>query len=230
MSYQTFFMFAQGLAKPVRVPRGTVEAMRTHVADVTKVLGFKVEKHKDNPAHWRKKEPGKKVTDAKYCCTVDEHNRLVRRFYDDLAKWSHTILKGEDSEVMTVEDAVSFWHGLELLEVPPSRWTKRFFRERMECLFEVMRGRPVEGVTFDAKALTSKQAAAVVNLFSAYLDDHDLRLDCPNGRDQLKSSFDGGYTWCEKCGPVDEGDFSDKVENCSRQKCPLKAEYDRSHP
>ena len=225
MSYKTFFMFTSGLSQALRVPKGTLAAAREHVAVVTKTLGYKIEKYKDNPAHWRRKEPGKKITDAEYCRTVDEHNQWVRRFHADLSKWSQTIMKAEDSEVLTPEDAATFWHGLELLEVPPARWTKRYYRDRMEHLFEVMRGRPNEGVTFDAKSLSEKQAAAVINLFSTFLDDHDLRLDCPNGHDILKSGYDGGYTWCEKCGAVDEYDLEHQAAYCRKRGCPIKKEY-----
>lgn len=225
MSYETFFMFTQGLSKPIRVPVGTLQRALAHVDEVTKTLGFKVEKYKDNRAHWRVKEPGKRVTDAEYCRTVDEHNRWVRCFYADLAGWSNTILNGATSELLTVEGAASFWHGLQLLDVPPARWTKRYYRDRMEHLYEVMRGRPDQGVTMDAKPLSAKQAAAVINLFAAYLDDHDLRLDCPNGHDMLKSSYDGGYTWCEKCGPVDENDVLEQADRCRKRGCPIKAEY-----
>lgn len=225
MSYKTFFMFTSGLAKPVRVPVGTLERARAHVAEVTSTLGFEIEKYEENPAYWRVREPGPRVSDAEYCRIVDEHNQWVRRFYDNLAEWSNTILKGKDSELLTVEDAASFWHGLQFLEVPPARWTRRYYRHRMDHLFEVMRGREDEGVTLDAKALTAKQAAAVVNLFSAYLDNHDLRLNCPNGHDMLKSSYDGGYTWCEKCGPVDESDVSHQAAYCKKRGCPIKKEY-----
>jgi hypothetical protein len=225
VSYETFFLFTSGLSKAMRVPKGTLAAAREHVATVTKTLGYKIEKYKDNPAHWRRKEPGDKVTDAEYCRTVDEHNQWVRRLHADLSKWSQTIMKADDSEALTPEDAATFWHGLELLEVPPDRWTKRYYRDRMEHLFEVMRGRPNEGVTFGAKPLNEKQAAAVINLFSVFLDDHDLRLDCPNGHDNLKASYDGGYTWCEKCGPIDEDDVTEQANTCRKRGCPIKAQY-----
>lgn len=87
-------------------------------------------------------------------------------------------------------------------------------------LYEVMRGRKSEGVTFDEKALTPKQTAKVIILFSEFLDHHDIRLDVPNGRDQLASSTDGGYDWCEKCGAMDPDD----VPDCRKRGCPLRKE------
>jgi hypothetical protein len=90
----------------------------------------------------------------------------------------------------------------------------------MEHLYEVMRGRESNGVTFDVKPLTEKQAAQVINLFSEFLDPDDLRLNVPDGRDYLASSADGGYEWCDKCfKPIAEDDTS-----CRRRKCPLREE------
>ena len=90
----------------------------------------------------------------------------------------------------------------------------------MEHLYEVMRGRKSEGVTFGEKALTTKQAAAVINIFSPYLDHDDRRLDVPNGYDYLASSYDGGYDWCEKCGAMRPED----ADACRKRKCPIRAE------
>lgn len=65
----------------------------------------------------------------------------------------------------------------------------------------------------------------MINLFAEFLDKHDLRLDCPNGHDTLKSSYDGGYTWCEKCGPVDENDLNFQAAHCPKRGCPIKADF-----
>ena len=104
--------------------------------------------------------------------------------------------------------------------MPPERWTDDYFRDRMEHLYEVMRGRESEGVTFDAKPLTEKQAASIIRIFDQFLDPCDLRLDVPNGRDYLASSSDGGYDWCEKCGPM----VWDDVGDCRKRGCPLLKE------
>lgn len=256
MSYRTFFMFAQGIAKPMRVPARTLEACRAHVERVTRVLGFTVETDRgNNPPLWRGPDggiwlhPKEGVRNALFCKTVEQHNRWVRWFYEKLTAWSNLppdapltdvwrvplyVHPGEDalalfpaekgktppSEMLTPEDARTFWYGLQSLEVPIGRWTSDYYRARMEHLYEVMRGRENEGVTFDAKRLSPKQAAAVMNIFSTYVDPGDLRLDVPNGHDYLASSSDGGYEWCEKCGPA----HPDDAQVCRRKACPIRDE------
>ena len=228
MSYHPYFALSTGLAKPIRVPKGTLQKCLNHVARVESILGFETTQYLDNPPHWKSTKPKEGVTDEVLCQIADEHNHFVRYLYEDLAKWSKTLLKAADSERLTPKDAARFWHGLQTIAVPPERWTRDYYRGRMEHLYEVMRGNSSEGVSFnDKKALTPKQAAAVVCLFSEYLDKGDLRLDVPNGLDRLKSSYDGGYTWCEKCGPIDEDDLDTQAESCPRRECPIKEEYGR---
>ena len=93
--------------------------------------------------------------------------------------------------------------------------------EKMNHLYEVMRGRPDDGVSFDETPLTERQAAQVINIFSTYLDEHDMRLDVPRGHDYLASSYDGGYDWCEKCGCAVH---PDDIGSCEKKKCPLREE------
>jgi hypothetical protein len=228
MSYHVFFSFSSGLAQRLRVPAGTKQAIIEHVEEVEHVLGLKRTQFKDNPIHWdhwdqefRAGFPS--VEDELLCKTVSDHNAWVRGIYRDFAEWSKTPFKsgkGKKGEWITEKDAEKFWFGFQTLNVGPSRWTGDYYTERMESLYEVMRGRESEGCTFDAKPLTEKQAAAVINIFSPYLDSDDRRLDVPNGYDYLASSYDGGYTWCEKCGPV----HPDDEDGCSKRKCPLREE------
>lgn len=162
-----------------------------------------------------------KGTKARILCrTVSTHNLFVRRLYEDLALWAET--PPADGETLTEADAAEFWHGLHELSVRQDRWTREYFRERMEHLYEVMRGRESEGVSFDAKALTPAQAAAVVRIFDCYLDNYAMCLDVPHGHDHLASSYDGGYDWCGMCGrPMI---FDEAVATCRRRKCELKAQ------
>jgi hypothetical protein len=162
---------------------------------------------------------------------------MVICFYEELNHWStHPFKVGEGlqaknlidaaypigwkSEKLTPEDAAEFWHGLETLEVPRTQWTREYYTARMESLYEVMRGRESDGVSFDEKPLSPRQAAQVINIFSPFLDDHDCRLDVPKDRDYLASSYDGGYDWCEKCGAVTPEDG----DRCCKRKCPIRAE------
>lgn len=256
MSYRVFFSFSVGLKGPMLVPAGTLAALQEHVAYVEQVLGFKTEKYRDNPKHWRNTKPKKDVTDEVFNKVADSHNGWVRWLYHAFGKWQEATTEkpprgawyprihpgvGEDAQrfddnnygkppgvpdTLTPEDAATFWHGLTEITVPAERWTREAYVDRMNHVYEVLRGNEHEGVTFDGKALSSKQAAAVIRVFSEYLDGHDCRLDVPNGYDYLASSYDGGYDWCEDCGPCHPDDRS----SCRKKACPLLAEDDANDP
>lgn len=222
MSFHVFFSFSVGLAAPLMVPKGTKAAILAHVREVERVLGLTVEKplHADDPPHWNHwsktwREGFPEVDDKTLCSTVEGHNAWVQSLYDQIAGWSDSPVA--DGEELTPADAREFWQGLTILKVDPPRWTREFYRARMEELYEAMRGRPTAGMTFDAKPLSQRQAASVFNLFEQYLDRHGLDLEVPKGEDYLASSYDGGYEWCEKCGAVTP-EYGDA---CSKRKCPL---------
>lgn len=221
MSYHVFFSFSQGLSKPMMVPKGTKAEFNEHVKYVEETLKIERTKYLNNPAHWNGfKRDYSHLSDEELCKIASDHNDWVRRVYRKFGEWSKTPPK--DGEEMTPDEAQEFWPGLEMITVAPDRWTAEYYIERMECLYEVMRGRESEGISFDTKPLTPKQAAAVIGLFSEFLDPDDRRLDVPNGHDHLASSYDGGYHWCEKCGPMTFEDGS----CCKKKKCPLRAEWD----
>ncbi len=141
------------------------------------------------------------------------HNEWVRRTYHDLAEWSQT--PPADGEALTPEQAEEFWPALEIINVPPERWTRDFYRARMQSLFNVMVGNEAEGTTFDEKPLSPRQAGAVILLFEQYLDRHDVRLSVPKGYDFLTED----YVWCERCGAaIYQG------QPCSRKHCLLREE------
>ncbi len=237
MSYQIYFSLSSGLATPLRVPKGIKASWVQHVEEVEKALGLTRVKYLDNPVHWDSfKRDFSKLDDKLVCETVAAHNDWVRECYEQLEHWSKHPFKvgrghqaagvdrawpiGWEAEDLTPKDAEEFWHGFEMLTVVPEKWTREYFVGRMEHLYEVMRGRPSEGVSLDAKALTPKQAAGVIRLFDTYLDGHDCRLDAPKWCDYLASSYDGGYDWCGKCGAVTPDDGA----RCGKRKCPLRAE------
>lgn len=244
MSYHVFFSFSTGFTKSLKCPKGTYAQIKKHVKDIEESLGLKPEQYLNNPVHWNMFEFRKRIHDIPdelLCTEVSSHNRYIRRLYEEFAFWfkhPFTVGKGHQdtginqgypvgtkAERITPAMIREVWHGFELLEVPATKWTRDYYREQMDALYEVMRGRPTNGISFDVKALTEKQAASVINLFSEFLDAHDLRLDVPNGHDCLKSSYDGGYRWCEICGPVDENDIGERCANCPKKKCPIKEEY-----
>jgi len=221
MSYHTFFAFVAGLKDPMQAPPGTLQKIRDHVAHVEETLGYQTEQYLDNPKQWRTTNPAAGVTDEVFCEVADDHNRFVRWFYNRLSEWHFN--PPADGDTITPEDAATFWHGLQLIDVPAERWTKEYYRARMETLYEVMRGRECDGITFDTKALTPRQAAGVIILFSEFLDHDDIRLDVPVDCDSLASSYDGEYSWCEKCGAV----TYEHAAVCRKRKCPLRDEFGR---
>lgn len=226
MSYDVFFEFSIGLRKTLQAPAGSLAEIKAHVAEVERTLGLK--QTSNGPGHatywdYATRPDGKSAADMNHdllCRTVSDHNAWVREIYQIFGEWS----KGapEPSETISPEDAAAFWHGLTELVAPPSRWSSDYYRERMEHVYEVMRGRKDAGVVLGAPSLSPKQAAAVIRIFSEYLPDHDLRLDAPHGKDFLASSSDGGYDWCETCcRPMI---FDEAVLSCKRRKCALKDE------
>jgi hypothetical protein len=224
MSFHVHFAFSSGISKPIRCPKGTLASIKEHVAHVESTLGLKPERYRDNPAHWSSRNRFEGVSDKVLCEAVEEHNRWVIRLYRQFGEWSKSPVKG--GEKITPADAETFWHALEELHVEPGRWTSEYFRERMESLYEVMRGRATNGVSFDAKPLTPEQAGAVITLFGQYLDTGDIRLAVPVGYDCLRASEDGGYSWCEKCGAIAEEDVEGRIRNCrKRGGCPIRNDY-----
>lgn len=220
MSYQVFFAFSVGLAQVVTAPKGTLALIIAHVEEVEATLGLEREQYKDNPVHWKWNGwPDEDLDDKVLCEGVEAHNRWVRWLYDRLAEWEKEPV--ENGEEITPEDAKTFWHGLQTLTVPTRRWTGDYYRARMECLYEVMRGRPDEGISFDAAKLSPKQAGAVIRLFESFLDPQDLRLEVPKGCDHLASSYHGEYDWCERCGAV----LPEYAENCHKRACPVQANW-----
>jgi hypothetical protein len=219
VSFSVFFDFSVGLNETLMAPKGTIQNIAARVQEIEFAFGLETEQYLDNPPHWKSTKPTKTISDKTYCDKASRHNDWVRSLYRSFGEWSKTPVT--DGEALTPDHAKTFWHALTMLDVPPERWTADYYRERMEHLYEVMRGRESEGVNFDGKALTPKQASAVICLFDQFLDPADLRLDVPNGRDYLASSSDGGYDWCEKCGPMVWEDVGD----CTKRRCPLRAEY-----
>lgn len=217
MSYEVIFSFAVSVAKPMHVPAGTVERIETHIRETEASLGFKREKYLDNPERWVSHTVGADIDDEIACQIVSDHNNFSFWLWRQLAKWSKEKPKGE-TEILTVEKSAELFPFLGQLHLSPERWTADFYQEEMDTLYEVMRGRPTNGISFDAKALTPEQADAVTTLFSSYLDTHDIRLSVPKGRDALARSDDGGYDWCEKCGCAIH---PDDVGDCRKRGCPL---------
>lgn len=227
MSVHVLFALSEGLAKPIRVPKGTYAKILDHVADIERRLDLKNTKVPDQN-HWNMwalQEAFDRLKDGDFCAIAREHNRWVHWLYERLAEWSEKPPKTKESENLTPKLAKEFWHALQEFAVPVERWDRDYYVEMMEHAYEVMRRKEHDDEYFDAEPLTSKQADAVINLFGQWLDEHDMRLAVPNGHDCLKSPYDGGYKWCSDCGAVDEGDFEGQIRNCEKEGCDLRSEY-----
>jgi hypothetical protein len=218
MSYKLYFGLTAGLNSTIKVPKGTIEELQQHVNYVEKTLNIKREKFLDNPEHWAWNDY-KEIKNKILCEVAEMHNDFIRDFYGDLAKWAEN--PPLEFEELTNDEFQKILPGLQTITVKPERWTGEYYTKRMEVLYDVMRGNENEGITFGEKKLTPKQAGAVVRLFSEFLDNHDRRLDVPNGHDYLASSYDGGYWWCEKCGAT----TYDDAESCGKRKCPYAIEF-----
>lgn len=220
MSYRVFFELSTGLRQPLHCPAGTLAAIRAHVAEVEAALDLRRVQRDGQADYWETRGfPSDDLEDELLCKVVEDHNRWVRWLYDRFAVWSKEPVEGGD--VITPEEAATFWHGLRRLFVLPDRWTGDYYRARMEVLYEVMRGRPTEGISFDAPKLSPKQAGAVIRLFSEHLDPQDLRLEVPRGCDHLASSYWGEYEWCERCAAV----LPEDAAACRKRGCPVQAAW-----
>lgn len=215
MSYKVYFAMSTGLSKPITAPKGTLAEIGAQIERVEQTLGIDPENLDDGRIRWYLLGHSfADVEDETLCNVAEQHNNWVRWLYAKVEEWATT--PTPDGEVITPEQSEKFWYGLRMIEVPPPRWTEAYYTARMESMYSVLRGVESEGVSFDAPKLTEKQAAAVINMFSPYLDAHDARLDVPRGRDYLTAE----YEWCEKCGAVT---FEDG-QACTRRKCPIEKE------
>jgi hypothetical protein len=214
MKFHTYFAFTNGLTESVHVPLGTLQELRNNFKAVEKALGCTIPE-----STWEKNiNPPQPQFDEVLCGSVDRHNKAVIRFYGLVgAKLEQSV----GTEVITPEIAATFWKQLKIIELSPKFWSEDYYRDRMEHLYEVLRGRESEGVTTWSNAkLTPTQAANVINLIASYLEPKhsDLRLDVPKGHDYLASSYDGGYEWCDRCkSAIADSDIGD----CKNRRCPL---------
>lgn len=204
MTVEVRFMLSSGLAKAVLVPKGTLARIDAHVERLRTT--FDLGKSSQREWSWcvraRIAATGKNaIADDALCQIAEEHERLVDHVWRVMTPREH---KGETEEI-TPERAAEFWDALTMgIAVPTARWTADHYAKKMDHAYSVMRGEGCRGESFSTdESLSPKQAAAVIILFSQWLDEHDIRLDVPLDRDYLARSDDGGYDWCETCGAVD---------------------------
>lgn len=242
MSYHVLFSFSTGLAATIYAPKGQLAVIRNHLAELENTLGLERERpyapEGQEPKGWKWKNLGERLekfegsnkykADEELCALLEVHNRYIVRLYDSFGEWSKN-KKGKDFEPITPEEAQEWWHMLRTIEPPQDRWSRHYYKAEMEAIYEALRGRDNDRKwTYDEPPLTERQAAGVINILAGYLDNHDLRLDVPHDLDELRSSYDGGYSWCNQCGPVAE-EYLDEARagqcgRASRKKCELHQE------
>jgi len=214
MSFKVFFSLSGGIKKSVRVPKGEKKRIAAAIRRVKDALGFKLIRETYKDMHGKKEkrlrwvdEVREDVPDEVLCQEAEDYNAFIRQFYEDLSNWFKHPIKG--GEVLTPKQAEKIWPCLEIINVPIERWTREYFKNRMQAIYETLRGRPSEGMEFDAPPLTTEQASEIFPMFDYLLNEEwsdTLRLAVPKGWDSLASSDDGEYEWCEKCGAVDSDD------------------------
>jgi hypothetical protein len=162
MSFAVHFSFSWCLSKPLTVPAGTKAKALSHVNEVERILGLKqvppgegnTEAYGPNyPAHWDYfGRDFSKIDEDLLCKTVEDHNAWVRFMYERFEEWAKTpfvpTAHVKESEELTPEDAREFWHGFETITLDSKFWNRDYYRARMESLYEVMRGRDSEGVSW----------------------------------------------------------------------------------
>lgn len=191
-----FFELSKGLSKKIKAPVGTYETLKAHIEQVTKTLELEIFEYDNNPPRWKTRTPPKHISNDVAGAAVFNHNRIIRKFYADLASWSQNPL--QEGEDLTPELMGEIWYGLSMLSLPYNRWSQDVYMEEMEALFDVMRGKGRQGIEFEAPPLTAEQAADVINLFSIYFDYADVRLTLPNEYDCLVAGED--VLWCPSHG------------------------------
>lgn len=242
MSYHVLFSFSTGLAKTIRVPKGTNERITRHVANLEQTLGLERERpytpEGQEPKGWRWSNLGTRLDDFKdaeshfrsdetLCSLLSKHRQFVKWLYKSLDEWAKT--PPAEAEDLTPEQAVEWWHALHTPEPPLARWSRDYYVAKMEDVYKTLRGRDNGDFwKYDGPPLTPEQASGVIGVFEQWLDNHDMRLEVPHDCDGLRSSYDGGYTWCETCGAVAE-EYRPEAEagNCgraSKRKCNLYQE------
>lgn len=218
MSFFVYFDFSVGFNTTLFFRKGTYERVLLAVNETERRLGIRREYYEGSCRwnHWPL--VAKTVSDKDYCDAVEKHNSIVRWFYEECSKASNEATK-QRPEAISPDMATNLFIGLQQLTVPVQKWTYEYYQARMEAIYDTLRGRPEEGMTFDSEPLSIEQARDVVVLFAQYLDSHDIRLEVCKGHDSLTNSYSEGYFWCSKCGAVDYDDLPDEFDT-DKSVCP----------
>jgi hypothetical protein len=225
MTVEARFLFAQGITKAIRVPVGTIAWAERHLARLREVFFLD-----DDRADWYRQvghviADGKTITDDALCDIATKHDLFVDAMWSAIANNKEHTGK---TERLTPKKAAQLWPGFTMqITVPANRWTADYYQAQMEHAYEVMRGRESCGESLSyGEPLTERQAAAVIILFSQWLDHHDIRLDVPLDHDHLGRSDTGDYDWCSDCGPIDSDESFARAQHCPKgAECCLRESF-----
>lgn len=206
MSFKVFFSLSTGFKCDLYFRKGTYDRILKHVNDTERRLGIRREYYNGDCRwnHWPL--VAKEIDDKEYCDAVECHNAMVQYFYSECCEATNEPTEKRPDRI-TPDMAKNLFIGLSELDVPPERWTRGYYQNRMEAMYQTLRGNPTEGMSIDSEPLSLKQARDVIVLFAQYLDKNDIRLDVCKGQDELTDSYSEGYFWCAKCGAVDYDDL-----------------------
>jgi hypothetical protein len=264
-SYHVFFSFSSGLRSDMKVPNGTLDRILGRIDFTEKVLGlgrtptYTSEGEDQKPGwSWRNTEKemlekaGSKPDSSLpqwwlayrdretliegMANAVQRHNDEIRWLYDEMDKWSEkTDWKDGEWEVITQEQAVEFWGGLQILELPKELWTRDHFTDHMQHVYELLSTGESRGVSLNCEPLKSDQVSSLINYIESELDQwgFDCRFAVPLDEDlqpydHIASSYDGGYDWCSHCGPIHPNAFHARCRVCPRAatgECELRNEH-----
>lgn len=174
---------------------------------------------------------------ASMALAVRLHNQEIEWLYNDLRKWSEKEKwKRGEAETITVKQSREFWGGLTMLELPKELWDREHYTDHMDHLHTLLTTGESRGVILDCPPFNPEQTEALISLLDGELDQwgFDARFSIPLDENLkpynlIASSYDGGYDWCEKCGPIHSDDFYRRCAICPHAKtgeCCLK----NSHP
>lgn len=221
---------------PAYTPEGEPQRPGWHWRDTeTHMLAEAGTKTDSSLPQWWLSDREREARIATMAAAVRLHNDEVRSLYRDLSEWQKRKWKRGETERITVEQSVEFWGGLEILEFPRELWDREHYTAHMEHLHELLTTGESRGTSLNCKPFNAKQADALINLFENEIDQwgFDARFSVPLDENLkpyglIASSYDGGYDWCSKCGPIHTDDFHSRCRVCphaKKGKCELKNQH-----
>lgn len=204
------------------------------VADMVAQAGEKTST--TEPQWWlRDREREARISDI-HAAVFNGHESFIEQLYENLGKWAKDGLPvGQETEVLTAEESLQWMPAMVRLHWPSELMTRDVYMEYMRHVGEVLCGRESRGIQLDCEPLTLRQKAALLTFIESETDvgGYDLRAAFPLDEDledgyDVAFSYDGGYDWCSKCGPIHSDAFFRRCAVCPHQEageCELRNEH-----